>query len=193
VIRWTAALGSLALAAASQVAAQDARLTDRLSVEAAAAVQLLVDSAGGRGLPTETLVDLALEGAAKDATDQRIVAAVERLFGALVTAHATLGTEASASEITIAAYALRQGLSQDNLRQLRESRPSGDLSVPLGAALDLAGRGVTPDSATMVVAQLARRGEEDTIRRLVREVDRSLASGLSSDEAWRMARLRIGP
>jgi len=192
VIRRHIVLAAALLLGVAQLAAQDGRLSDRLSIDAARDVQALVDSAEASGLPTEPLVDLALEGAAKGATDPRIVSAVGRLHDALATSRATLGAEASNSEVTIGAYAIRQGLSREHLAQLRLSR-QGDLTVPLGAALDLAGRGVAPDSAATVVAQLAQRGEDETIKQLVREVDRSLAGGLSPDEAWHSARLRVGP
>ena len=183
---------ALSLTAFVQVEGQDRRLTERLPAGAVSAVQMMVDSAARMGLPTEPLVDLALEGAAKGASGERIIGAVDRLWQALVTARVALGDSASAAELTVGAYALRQGLSEVNLELLRASR-SGDLTVPLTAALDLAGRGVTPDSAAVAVSQLAARGDDRLLRRLVQEVDRSLAGGLTPEQAWQSARLQVQP
>jgi hypothetical protein len=190
-MRWRRLCCVAFLALAPRLEGQDARLTERLALPTAAAVQQLVDSAATAGLPTEPLIDLALEGAAKGATDQRIVAAVDRLWLALRSAAEALGAGASPGEIILGAYGLRQGMSPANLMTLRAGRP-GDLTVPLTVALDLAGRGVLPDSATAAIIELAPRGDRD-LRRLVQEVDRSLAGGGTPEEAWHSARLRFGP
>jgi len=70
----------LALALAGGVAqAQEPRLVGRLSDAARAQVDTILESARRDGLPSEPLVDRALEGASKGATGPRIVTAVQRL------------------------------------------------------------------------------------------------------------------
>ena len=59
--------------------AQEPRLTGRLPVAARAQVDSILEAARSGGLPTEPLVDRALEGAAKGAAPRLIVAAVSRL------------------------------------------------------------------------------------------------------------------
>ena len=65
----------------SSVSAQavDPRLVSRLDVRTRAAVVAIVDSARLVKLPTEPLIDKALEGAAKKASSQQIISAV-RVF-----------------------------------------------------------------------------------------------------------------
>ncbi|MDQ3810146.1 MAG: hypothetical protein M3336_07640, partial [Chloroflexota bacterium] len=60
-----------------QVQAQDARLAARLDPATRKAVEVIVDSARAAGLPTEPLIDKALEGASKRASGGRITAAVQ--------------------------------------------------------------------------------------------------------------------
>ncbi len=77
-------------------AAQDARLAERLDTATAASVQRVVDSARDAGLPTEPLVQKALEGSTLGASGDRIVAAVEALHGQLGRARDALGGKARA-------------------------------------------------------------------------------------------------
>jgi len=59
--------------------AQEARLVGRLPDAARASVDSILESARGRGLPVEPLVDRALEGAAMGAAPGIIVGAIRRL------------------------------------------------------------------------------------------------------------------
>src|SRR2546430_14518124 len=73
----------------------------------------LVDSAHTAMLPTEPLVQRALEGATKRASGDAIVAAVRRLAADLGHARDALGSTASPAELTAGAAALRAGASQE--------------------------------------------------------------------------------
>jgi hypothetical protein len=91
-------------------AAQDSRLAERLDHATAASVQQVVDSARSEGLPTEPLVQKALEGSTLGASDERIVAAVEALRGQLGRAREALGGKASeASRKAALLWALERG------------------------------------------------------------------------------------
>src|SRR2546422_3310598 len=72
----TSLLGATLIATAA--AAQDQRL-DRLDPRVRPLVASVIDSARAAGLPTESLVQRALEGATKGAPGELIAAAVRRL------------------------------------------------------------------------------------------------------------------
>ncbi|MBA3259417.1 MAG: hypothetical protein H0T68_08135 [Gemmatimonadales bacterium] len=91
-------LGLVGLLLPGVLAAQDQRLAERLDPTTATAVQLLVDSAGQAGLPTEPLVQKALEGSTLGASGDRIHAAVTTLVGQLGRARDALGGGADGGE-----------------------------------------------------------------------------------------------
>jgi hypothetical protein len=141
--------------------AQDERLTERLAPATASQVQEVVDSARRGGLPSEPLVQKALEGATLGASDDRIVAAVQTLHGQLRRAREALGGEASDAELAVAAGALRAGLEASALRRLQSLRPDQPLVVPIAVLTDLVAEGVPPAEATRSVLDLARDGRPD--------------------------------
>ena len=158
-IRWLALSALLALPATAR--AQDERLTERLDAATASQVQQVVDSAKSAGLPSEPLVQKALEGATLGANDDRIVAAVQSLHGQLRRARQALGGDASDAELTAAAGALRAGLEPSALRRLQSLRPDQPLVVPIAVLTDLVAEGVPPAEATRSVLDLARDGRPD--------------------------------
>jgi hypothetical protein len=141
--------------------AQDERLTERLDAATAAQVQQVVDSAKAGGLPSEPLVQKALEGATLGASDDRILAAVQSLHGQLRRARQALGSDASDAELAAAAGALRAGLEPSALRRLQSLRPDQPLVVPIAVLTDLVAEGVPPAEATRSVLDLARAGRPD--------------------------------
>ncbi|HEY7482012.1 MAG TPA: hypothetical protein VH680_15970 [Gemmatimonadales bacterium] len=149
----------LLLPAATQ--AQDARLAGRLDSATAASVQQVVDSARRAGLPTEPLVQKALEGGTLGASGERIVAAVAALRGQLDRARDALGGSASEAELTAAAGAFRAGLPPTALRRLQSLRSGRSLAVPIAVLTDLVAEGVPADQATRSVLDLAREGRPD--------------------------------
>src|SRR5687768_16484202 len=92
----------------SQASAQEPRLS-RLPEAARTQVDAILAAAGTAGLPAEPLVDRALEGAAKGASPERIVAAVSQLLERLRIARLAFGESASGAELTAGASALRAG------------------------------------------------------------------------------------
>src|SRR5258707_9174816 len=134
----------------------------RLDSNTFAAVGALMVSARTAGLPVEPLVRRALEGTAKHAEPDRIVAAVRRLAGELEVARAALGHESSAAELDAGASALRAGVRPEDLTLLRQRRTQS-LTVALAALTDLVVSGVPPDSAASAVLALAARAPDDQI------------------------------
>ncbi|HET7249697.1 MAG TPA: hypothetical protein VFI79_07615 [Gemmatimonadales bacterium] len=172
-------VSALALAAAlvgtGTARAQDPRLMHRLDSVTLASVGALMDSARAAGLPVEPLVQRALEGAAKHAEPDRIVAAVRRLAGELGVARAALGRESSPVELDAGASALRAGVRPEDLTLLRQRRTQS-LTVALAALTDLVVGGVPPDSAASAVLALAR-ARDDQIADFRRAVERDIALG----------------
>lgn len=141
----------------------DARLT-RLDPSTRVAVAAVVDSARKTRLPTEPLIDKALEGEKKGADGGRIIMAVRGLYAELRSARAALGAGASTDEINAGANALHAGLPMRNLAQLRSaSQHAGRarVTLPLTVATDLIARGVPVAVASDVVLSLARAGLRD--------------------------------
>src|SRR5205809_5185142 len=153
----------------------DPRL-ERLDAATRPAVAALVDSAGRALLPTEPLVQRALEGATKRASGDLIVAAVRRLAVELGHARDALGSTASPAELSAGAAALRAGASPTVLARLRQARRE-PLTMPLAVLADLVASGVPVDSAAAAVLALAARARDADLVEFRRAVERDIALG----------------
>jgi len=160
-LRLSLALAALLLIGPARLAGQDRRVADRLDPITAGEVQRLVDSARVVGLPTEPLVQKALEGNTLGASGDRIRAVVAALYGQLSRARAALGGQASDAEVTAAAAAIRAGVPADTLQRLRALRSGRSLVVPISVLADLVAEGTPPDRAYQSVFDLARDGRSD--------------------------------
>jgi hypothetical protein len=143
----------------SAAAAQDPRLAARLDSVTRVQVEALVSSAHDQGLPTEPLVQKALEGASKGAPGPRIVTAVESTFADLRRAREALGQRASSNEIVAAAAAIRAGATPAMVAEIR--RAGHGVAVPLAVFTDLVAGGMGVDAAWRSVSELAHRGGDD--------------------------------
>ncbi|HEY3933786.1 MAG TPA: hypothetical protein VGL65_04145 [Gemmatimonadales bacterium] len=151
----------LIAAATAPAKAQDPRISARFPAAAAARLDVVIDSAGREGLPTDPLVLRALEGQAKNVPLDRIVDALGRLRDALHAARVTLGPSAAATELTTAAAALEAGVPDARLAELRQLRSGQSLTAPLAAYLDLIASGVSASQAWSRIADLARHRATD--------------------------------
>ena len=142
-------------------AAQDPRLTARLDSTTRVQVEGLVTSARDQGLPSEPLVQKALEGASKGAPGPRIVMAVESILADLRRAREALGQRAASDEIVAAAAALRAGATPAMVAEIRRVGPQGGVAVPLAVFTDLVAGGMEVDAAWRSVSDLANRGGDD--------------------------------
>lgn len=141
----------------------DVRLA-RLDSTTRLGVAAVVDSARRTRLPTEPLIDKALEGAQKGADGTRIVSAVRGLYAELRSARAALGAGAATDEINAGASAIHAGMPMRTLTQLRSvSQHAGRarVTLPLTVYTDLIARKVPPAVASDVVLSLARAGLRD--------------------------------
>ena len=166
-------------AVAGGVQAQEPRLEGRLPEPALQEVTALLDSARRADLPTEPLVDRALEGASKGASGDRIVTAVRRLFTDLDHARAALGPSSAPEEIAAGASALRAGAGADDLRQLRRARPGESITVAVAVVTDLVAVVVPPDTAFAAVLALSDGADDADYIAFRRNVERDVALGAS--------------
>jgi len=182
-----AAAGALAAVLFATAAAQepqhlnDPRLA-RLDTAARSMVAVAIDSARAAGLPTEPLVQRALEGATKDAPGTLIVSAVQRLAADLGRARAALGASATSPELEAGAAALRAGAGPAVLAQLRRSRRQ-TITVPLAVLTDLVASGVPVDSAAAAVLALAASARDADLIDFRRAVERDIALGAAPTAA----------
>ena len=142
--------------------AQDARLAARLDTRTAGAVTRVVDSARALSLPTEPLVQKALQGSAKRAPSERVIAAVHELLGELSAARAALGAQSSEAELVAGAGALHAGITRETLSRIRALRGTQSVTVALATLADLVARGVPVDVAVNTVLALTARGAADS-------------------------------
>jgi hypothetical protein len=159
--RLTALMFFLSFQPPASVVAQDPRLAGRLDSLTRTQVEAVLTTAQGRGLPTEPLVQKALEGSSKKAPSPRIVAAVEALLADLTKAQQGLGRSASADELVAGAAALRAGATLEMVDQIRRTEPEGGVAVPLAVFADLVAGGMTVDAAWHSVAELAQKGGDE--------------------------------
>lgn len=164
--------------------AQDRRLTSRLEPDIGVAVSRLVDSVRAVGLPSEPLVGVALEGASRRASGERILAAVREYASALGVARQTLGDVAASDEIVSAAGVLVAGVAPGTLSDYRLARPSGSLTVPFVVLADLVARGVPADTAAGALGEALRSGAgDDALSELRRRVERDILAGATPSAA----------
>ena len=158
---------------------QEPRLAGRLPEATKVEVDRILAAARALGLPTEPLVDRALEGAAKGAPPALILAAVGRLRDELKTARTAFGPAASVGEITAAASAIRAGARAEDLVQLRRLRSGQELTVAAAVLADLVTAGVPADTATGAVLALAGGVDDADYLSFRRNVQQDIALGAS--------------
>lgn len=162
----------------------DPRLAARLDVVTTAEVERLVDIARSEGLPTGLLVSKALEGEAKGASSERIVAVLRAQLAALGEARTALGMKSSESELVAGAGALLAGVPRDSLARLRETRPGKPLVIPLVVLADLVARKVPGQVAASAVLAVSRAGAGDAeLLRMRERVERDIAGGMAPANA----------
>ncbi len=161
------------------VRAQEPRLVGKLPDAARAQVDGILDGARAAGLPTEPLVDRVLEGAAKGAAPQRIIAAITRLRDELRQARDAFGETASPPELTAGASALRVGATQEDLARLRSLRPTQPLTIAAAVLADLVAAGVPADTGIAAVLALAPSARDGDYVAFRRNVERDIALGAS--------------
>ncbi len=183
------ALG-FALCTALRLAAQDvgARL-GRVPPDAQRAVQEITADAAAHGLPTEPLVQKAIEGGAKRVPAERLIAAVRalaaRLAGAADAVRAGGLESPKADVVEGGADGLSAGLSAGHVSALvRASRAAYDPALVLRVAATLAALGVPPKQAVQLVEGMIKDGRSPSdLLSLPGEVQAGVADGATPAEA----------
>lgn len=187
-VRAVFAAAIIPLASVSQLAvAQDARLVGRLAPPTLAAITGILDSARVAGVPTEPLVQRALEGASRNVPPERIVATVRAWSSRLKTARTALGPSSDA-ELVAGASALYLGLAPARLERLRRTfqtvHGSRDLVLPLIVLADMIERGVPRDTAISVIETLgAARVSDESFQILRQSVVQDIQAGAAPGAA----------
>jgi hypothetical protein len=182
--RSLALLALALLCAPAALRAQDARLDARLDAHTRDAVVSLIDSARAEGIPSEPLVQKALEGASKHADGPRILTAVHMLARELGDARSALGPSSTDAEVIAGASALHSGIAPAALSRMRATRTHGSLAVALAVLSDLIARGVPGDTATTVIAALTGAGAQDAeLLKFQQGVERDIARGATPSAA----------
>jgi hypothetical protein len=140
-----------------------ARLAGRIPAAAIAPVDSVVRLAAADGLPTDQLVEKALEGGAKQASSQQIVAAVAQVATQLRQARTLLlrsGATAPVqpAEVVAVAAALVRGLPAPLVQRLVAVLPGEPTGPALDAVADMVGHGFAQDSAVDLVVDAVRQG-----------------------------------
>ena len=178
-----------ATAAPTEIAAQDRRLAARLDSATAGAVARLADSVRAVGLPADPLIGVALEGASRRASSERILAAVREYAAALGVARQTLGDSAMSDEIVSAAGVLVAGVAPRVVVDYRSARPAGALTVPFVVLADLIARGIPADTAASALGAALRNGaSDDDLVEFRRRVERDIAAGARPTTAMTIRR-----
>jgi hypothetical protein len=179
----------VATAAPTEIAAQDRRLIARLDSATAGAVTRLADSVRAVGLPSDPLIGVALEGASRRASSERILAAVREYAAALGVARQTLGDSAVSDEIVSAAGVLVAGVAPRVVVDYRSARPAGALTVPFVVLADLIARGIPADTAASALGVALRSGaSDDDLVEFRRRVERDIAAGARPTTAMTIRR-----
>lgn len=163
--------------------ATDPRLAERLDRATAAIVGSFIDSAGAAGIPTEPLVQRALQGATKRAPGARIIAAVREYAVELRASRDAIGSRSRQPEIIAGASAIHAGATLENLRALRSLR-AGDMTISLAVLADLVGSGVPVSNALSAIrTALEKRVTDQELTTLRNNVATDIKAGISPPTA----------
>jgi hypothetical protein len=139
------------------------RLDGRIPSAAIPAVDSLIQYASQEGLPTEPLIQKALEGGAKHIAAPRIVAAVQVSLGQLRDARDLLvraGDQPPVlpAELTTVAWALRRGLPAPVVERVVAALAHPPRAAALHAVADLVAHRFDPDSAAGLIIEAVQDG-----------------------------------
>jgi hypothetical protein len=139
------------------------RLSGRVPSAAVPVVDSLVQVARQESLPTEPLVQKALEGGAKRVPGPRIVVAVQVSLSQLRDARDLLVRAGDApppqsGEVTTVAWALRRGLPSPVVERVVAALPGPPRAAAMHAVADLVAHRFDPDSAADLIIAAIHEG-----------------------------------
>ena len=158
-------LSLLLLCLASSLVGQSvrARLEGRVPAATIPVIDSLVGVAAAEGLPTEPLIQKAIEGGAKHVSGDRIVKAVALNIEQLRQARALLvragdAPPATDAEVTAVASALKRGLAAPLVERIVAALPDQPRSSAFHALADLVAHRFNPDSAADLIVAAVGKG-----------------------------------
>jgi hypothetical protein len=158
-------LSLLLLCLASSLVGQSvrARLEGRVPAASIPVVDSLVGVAAAEGLPTEPLIQKAIEGGAKHVSDERIVKAVALNIEQLRQAKALLVRAGDTPPVTVAevaavASALKRGLAAPLVERIVAALPDQPRSSAFHALADLVSHRFNADSAADLIVAAVTKG-----------------------------------
>lgn len=176
-----AALVVVAGALSAHAAMTDDPRLMRLDPATREAVSAAIDGARREGLPTEPLVDKALEGLSKKAPGQAIVRVVNSWLTDLRRARQALGPASTPADVQAGATALRAGFSTRELEKLREAKSGARLAAALNTGSYLVNRGVPADTISSIIVRLVlASANEDQLYALRQDIERDISGGVSA-------------
>lgn len=179
-ILWVA--GALVHPLAAQQVPRLDEVRRQVAAPVAAALDELVSQAAGRGLPTDPLLDKALEGTAKRIPPPQIIQALRMLSGDLIRAQSLLQGVGAAreSDIGSVAVALRRGAPPDAVRRLSlGAGPAEPLGTTVQALADLMQRGVEQrDAVELLLSWRVGGADPDALQQIPAAVDRLIRQGV---------------
>lgn len=162
----------------------DPRLTNRLDSETREQVESIIESARKAGVPTEPLVDRALEGASKKARGSVIVSVVRSWATDLQRARQALGPASPDAEVVAGAHALRNGVKLKELERLRSAKAGVRYAMALDVMNYLVNRGVPADTISpMIVTLVLASASDDQFAKLRQDIERDISGGILASTA----------
>ena len=155
------ALLALPLALLSQQQGIAQRLAGRVPPAVASAVEELGTAARARGLPTDPLIQKAIEGSAKEVPAERVIAALRAVMSQLDTAAVALRRSGISDTVAIeaGAFALNAGMQSRHFDTLHLRGAVPEAVAPrLRVAGTLVALGVPADDAVSVVNATVESG-----------------------------------
>lgn len=173
------------------------RLEGRIPSDAVPVVDSLVQVALHEGLPSEPLVQKALEGGAKQVPSTRIVAAVQASLGQLRDAHELLVRAGDqppirVGEVTTVAWALRRKVPPSTVEHVVAELPHPPRAAAIHAIADLVAHGFDPDSsAGLIIAAVHDGLQRDRLLDVSTAALHEVQRGRTRDEAIAVVRQQL--
>jgi len=165
-VRLALALGLAAAPLAAQSGNHATRLAGRVPAAALPAIDSIIATAVAESLPTEPLVQKALEGSAKKVPADRLVGGVRRGLLQLraardIVARAVPGQTPPEGHVAAVSAALARGLPAPIVERLLTVAPNEPPGPALHAAADLIAHRFDPDSAADLLVDAHNKGLRD--------------------------------
>src|SRR5213593_1070640 len=162
-MNWRRAVALTLIAGPVMAQNPSTRLPGRVPAAALPAIDSIIATAVAESLPTEPLVQKALEGSAKNVPPDRLVSGVRRGLlqlraARVIVAEAVPGQPVPDGHVAAVAAALARGLPAPIVQRILAIAPNEPPGPALHAAADLSARHFEPDSAVDLLVEAHSKG-----------------------------------